>query len=146
MQMYVYSGEVTGALPSGRLAGQPLSDAWSPGAGNDLNGPTSVLNSASKIDHVELLSGVTLNMRLDPVVFKSDDGVKRCADMIRTFVDQKIFQVQINVVSSDTLRAAQKEPDKFRDVMVKVAGYSAYFTSLPKPLQDGLIARTEHRL
>jgi len=146
MQMYVYCGEVTGALPSGRLAWQPLSDAWSPGAGNDLNGPTSVLNSAGKIDHVELMSGVTLNMRLDPVVFKSDDGLKRCADMIRTFVDQKIFQVQINVVSSDTLRAAQKEPAKYRDVMVKVAGYSAYFTSLPKPLQDGLIARTEHRI
>lgn len=146
MQMYVYSGEITGALPSGRFAGQPLSDAWSPGAGNDLNGPTAILNSAGKIDHVELLSGVTLNMRLDPEVFKSRDGMMRCADLIRSFVDQKIFQVQFNVVSADTLKAAQKEPAKFRDVMVKVAGYSAYFTSLPKSLQDGLIARTEHRL
>ncbi|KKN81333.1 hypothetical protein LCGC14_0320800 [marine sediment metagenome] len=146
MQMYVYSGMFTGALPSGRLAGEPLADAWSPYAGTDVNGPTSVFKSHGKIDHVELLSGVTLNMRLDPKLFKDQDGVKRCADMIRTFADQKIFQVQINVISSDTLRAAQEEPDKYRDVMVKVAGYSAYFTTLPKALQDGIIARTEHML
>ncbi|KKN81336.1 hypothetical protein LCGC14_0320830 [marine sediment metagenome] len=146
MQMYVYSGMATGALPSGRLAGEPLSDAWSPSAGTDVNGPTSVFKSHGKIDHVELSSGVTLNMRLDPEVFKDDDGVRRTADMIRTFVDQKIFQVQINVVSSETLKAAQREPEKYRDVMVKVAGYSAYFVHLIKPLQDGIIARTEHRI
>ena len=144
MQMYVYAGSATGALPSGRLAGEPLSDAWSPCAGTDLNGPTSVFKSHGKIDHVELLSGVTLNMRLDPELFNGEDGIKRCADMIRGFVDQKVFQVQINVISSETLRAAQKEPNKFRDVMVKVAGYSDYFVTLPKELQDGIIARTEH--
>ncbi|MGR3294631.1 MAG: pyruvate formate lyase family protein [Candidatus Bathyanammoxibius sp.] len=146
LQMYVVSGQVTGALPSGRLAWQPLSDSWSPNAGNDLNGPTSVFKSMGKIDHVELLSGVTLNMRLDPEVFKVEGGVKRTADLMRTFVDQKIFQVQINVLSSDTLRAAQEEPDKYGDVLVKVAGFSAYFVTLPKPLQDGIIARTEHVL
>jgi len=146
MQMYVYAGSATGALPSGRLAGEPLSDAWSPCAGTDLNGPTSVFKSHGKIDHVELLSGVTLNMRLDPEIFKGEYGIKRVADMIRTFVDQKIFQVQINVISSETLRAVQKEPNKYRDVMVKVAGYSDYFVTLPKELQDGIIARTEHKL
>jgi formate C-acetyltransferase len=146
MQNYVYAGSVTGALPSGRLAGQPLSDAWSPCAGTDLNGPTSVFKSHGKIDHVELLCGVTLNMRLDPAIFKGEDGIKRCMDMIRTFVDQKIFQVQINVISSETLRAAQNEPHKYRDVIVKVAGYSDYFVTLPKALQDGIIARTEHKL
>ena len=83
-------------------------------------------------------------MRLDPELFNGEDGIKRCADMIRGFVDQKVFQVQINVISSETLRAAQKEPNKFRDVMVKVAGYSDYFVTLPKELQDGIIARTEH--
>ena len=148
LQMYAYTGMATGALPSGRLDGQPLSDAWSPCAGTDMNGPTSVLKSMGKIDHVELLSGVTLNMRIDPGVFKGEDesGIKRLADMIRTFVDQKIFHVQINVVSSETLRAAQKEPNKYRDILVKVAGYSAYFVELSKPLQDGIIARTEHKL
>ncbi|KKM84279.1 hypothetical protein LCGC14_1300790 [marine sediment metagenome] len=101
-----------------------------------------------KIDHVELLFGVTLNMRINPEVFKGEGeiGVKRLADMIRTFVDSKIFHVQINVVSSETLRAAQKEPDKFRDIMVKMVGYSAFFVNLPKGLQDGIIARTEHKL
>ncbi|MHA1885281.1 MAG: pyruvate formate lyase family protein, partial [Promethearchaeota archaeon] len=146
MQIYVYAGLATGALPSGRLAGEPLSDAWSPCAGTDLNGPTSVFKSHGKIDHVELLCGVTLNMRFDPEVFKGEDGIKRCMDMIRTFADQKIFQVQINVISSDTLKAAQKEPHKFRDVIVKVAGYSDYFVTLPKELQDGIIARTEHKI
>ncbi|KKN81332.1 hypothetical protein LCGC14_0320790 [marine sediment metagenome] len=146
MQMYVYAGMATGALPSGRLAGQPLADAWSPYAGTDVNGPTSVFKSHGKIDHIELLSGVTLNMRLDPAVFNGKDGVRRTADMIRTFADQKIFQVQINVISSETLRAAQKDREKYRDVIVKVAGYSAYFVNLPKMLQDGIIARTEHRI
>jgi formate C-acetyltransferase len=146
MEMYVYAGMATGALPSGRLAGMPLSDAWSPCAGTDLNGPTSVFKSHGKIDHVELLCGVTLNMRLDPEVFSGESGIIRVVDLIRTFVDQKIFQVQINVISSDTLRAAQKEPRKYRDVIVKVAGYSAYFVVLPKELQDGIIARTEHKI
>jgi len=146
MQMYMTACKATGTLPSGRLAGEPLSDAWSPCAGTDLNGPTSVFKSHGKIDHVELLSGVTLNMRLDPVVFKGEYGIKRCMDMIRTFADQKIFQVQINVISSETLKAAQKDPYNYRDVIVKVAGYSDYFVTLPKDLQDGIIARTEHKI
>ena len=146
MQMYQAAGIATGALPSGRLSGQPLADAWSPSPGTDLRGPTAILRSAGKIDHVELLSGVTLNMRLDPVVFEHDEGVERAANLIRTFVDQKIFEIQINVISSDTLKAAQREPSKYRDVIVKVAGYSDYFVTLPRPLQDGIIARTEHVL
>ena len=143
---YLSQGMVVGALPSGRLAGKPLSDAASPSAGGDLNGPTAVLKSMGKIDNVEILGGVVLNMRIDPGVFKDGDGFKRLADLIRAFVDQKIYHVQINVVSSDTLRAAQKEPDKYRGLVVKVAGYNAFFVQLSKPLQDGIIARTEHRL
>ena len=141
---YVWLAEVVGALPSGRLAGRPFSDAASPGSGMDLKGPTAVLKSMGKIDNVEILAGVVLNMRIDPAVFKDRDGFKRLADMIRTFVDQKVMHVQINVVSSDTLRAAQKEPEKYRDLVVKVAGYNAFFVQLSKPLQDGIIARTEH--
>ena len=144
MERYVTAGKVTGALPSGRLAGEPLSDAWSPSVGADKNGPTAIFKSAGKIDHVELLSGVTLNMRLDPEILKDESGMRRTMDLIRTFVDQKIFMVQINLISSETLRAAQKTPDKYRDVIVKVAGYSAYFVGLPKILQDSIISRTEH--
>jgi len=145
MGAYVPEGRVTGALPSGRLAWTPLTDASSPSPGKDLNGPTAVVNSMGKIDNVEILGGITFNMRIDPAVFKDGD-VQRLAALIRTFVDQQIFHMQINVVSSDTLKAAQVEPEKYRDLVVKVAGYNAFFTQLTKPLQDSIIARTEHGL
>jgi len=83
-------------------------------------------------------------MRLDPAIFKDDYGFKRMADLIRTFVDQKIHHIQFNIVSSDTLKTAQKEPDKYRDLMVRVAGYVARFVELPKEVQDTIIARTVH--
>jgi formate C-acetyltransferase len=96
-----------------------------------------------KIDNIEILGGITFNLRLDPAIFKDGD-VERMAALVRTFVDQKIFHMQLNVVSSDTLVAAQKEPEKNRDLVVKVAGYNAFFTQLSKPLQDTIIARTQH--
>jgi len=135
-----------GALPSGRLAGNPLNDAHSPCAGFDVKGPTAVLKSMGKIDSVELMGGVVLNIRLDPGIFQREDGVKRLADLIRTFADQKIYHVQFNIVSSDTLIAAQKEPEEYQDLLVKVAGYSVFFVQLTKPNQDAIIARTVHRL
>jgi len=146
MASHVPAGMSVGALPSGRLAGEPLADAASPGAGADVNGPTAALKSMGKVDDAEIIAGVIRNMRIDPSVFRNDDGVRRLADLIRTFVDQKIHHIQINAVSSDTLRAAQKESEKYRDLLVKVAGYSAFFTRLTKPLQDSIIARTVHGL
>ena len=146
MAGYIPEGKVVGALPSGRLAGEPLAPAACPSTGKDVNGVTAVLKSMGKVDGVEVLAGLSLTSRIDPAVFKSKDGAKRLADLIRAFVDQKIFHLQLNVVSSDTLRAAQKEPEKYRDLMVKVAGYNAYFTQLYKELQDSIIARTEHGL
>ena len=145
MGAYVPEGKLIGALPSGRSAGKPLVDASSPSPGKDLKGPTAVVKSMGKVDHVEILGGVTFNLRIDPVVF-ADGDVNRLVGLIRTFIDQKIFHMQINVVSTDTLRAAQKEPDKYNDLVVKVAGYNAFFTRLNKPLQDTIIARTEHRI
>jgi formate C-acetyltransferase len=146
MASYVPFGKVVGALPSGRLATEPLGDAFSPCAGCDMEGPTAVLKSMAKIDHVEYFGGTILNLRMEPAVFEKEDGVKRLTDFIRAFVDQRIFHMQINIVSSDTLRAAQEEPEKYRDLLVKVAGYSAYFLELSRPLQNGIIARTEHGL
>ena len=146
LQYYLFGGWVVGALPSGRGAWQPLSDAWSPSAGCDTKGPTAVLASMGKIDNAELTAGVTLNLRFDPAFFKLKNGIRRFTDFIRSFVDQGIFHVQFNMINGDTLRAAQKEPDQYRDLVVKVAGYSAYYTRLLKPLQDNIIARTEHRL
>jgi len=143
---YIPMGKIVGALPSGRLSGEPLAPAASPCAGKDVNGLTSVLKSMGKVDGTEILAGLSLSGRIDPGVFKSEEGHKRLADLIRVFVDQKVFHLQINVVDSETLRAAQTEPENYRDLMVKVAGHNAYFTALTKEMQDSIIARTEHAL
>jgi len=146
MSAYVPEGRIVGALPSGRLAGEPLAPAACPSAGMERKGVTAVLKSMGKVDGAEVAAGLSMTSRIDPAMFKSKDGVKRLADMIRTFVDQKIFHLQLNIVSSEELVAAQKKPADYRDLMVKVAGYNAYFTQLDRPLQDTIIARTEHGL
>jgi formate C-acetyltransferase len=143
---FMTMGKIVGALPSGRLAGEPLCEAITPTVGSDVKGPTAILKSVGKLNNAEVSQGATLNMRLDPAVFEKEDGFKRLADLIRVFVDQKVEHIQINVVSSDTLRSAQREPDKYKDLTVKVAGYNALFVELYKELQDNIIARTEHGL
>ena len=143
---YVAMGKIIGALPSGRLASEPLCEAASPTIGSTLNGPTAILKSAGKVNNAEMNQGQSLNMRLDPVIFEKDNGFKRLADFIRVFVDERVDHVQINVVSSDTLRAAQQEPEKYKDLTVKVAGYNARFVTLHKEIQDSVIARIEHNL
>lgn len=143
MHQYVPLGKTVGALPSGRKAWQPLADSASPSAGKDVNGPTAVFKSIGKVDNVEILGGVILNMRVDPAIFEGGN-VQRMAGLIRAFIDQKIYHVQVNVVSTETLLDAQQEPEKYRDLMVKVAGYNAFFTELSKEHQDPIIARTAH--
>ncbi|MHA2195560.1 MAG: glycyl radical protein [Promethearchaeota archaeon] len=143
---YLWTGRGVGALPSGRLAGEPFADSIAPTQGSDVSGLTAVFKSVGKVDHAEIFAGMSFNIRLDPLIFTDDYGFKRMADLIRTFVDQKIHHVQLNIVSSDTLMAAQKEPDKYKDLTVRVAGYVAYFVQLPKQLQDTIIARTEYGL
>ena len=145
MSGYVPLGHMVGALPSGRLAGTPMADGDSPCQGTEVNGPTAVLRSMGKIDNVERTGGAILNMRLSPDATRNGD-VSRLSALLRSFIDQKIYHVQINIVSSDTLRAAQRDPDQYRDLMVKVAGYNAFFIYLSKSLQDSIIARTEHGL
>jgi pyruvate-formate lyase len=141
----VSAGREMGALPSGRLAGEPLSDGVSPTPGSDFNGPTSVLKSVGKVNNAEVGLGQALNIKLDPAVFGTVDGFGRFAALVRVFVDQKVDHVQFNVVSSDTLKAAQKEPEKYLELTVKVAGYNARFVRLYKEIQDSIIAKTEHR-
>jgi formate C-acetyltransferase len=144
--MEVVEGAMLGALPSGRKAWEPMAPSESPCAGMDTNGPTAVIKSAGKVDNTELNGGMVLNMTLDPVIFETDDGFKRLADLLRTFVDEKVYHVQFNVVTADKLRAAQKDPYKHRDIVVKVSGFNAFFVDLSKPVQDHVIARTEHRM
>ena len=144
--MEVVEGVMLGALPSGRKAGEPMAPSESPCAGMDINGPTAVIKSAGKVDNTELNGGMVLNMTLDPMIFENNDGFKKLADLLRTFVDEKIYHVQFNVVTADKLRAAQKEPYKHRDIVVKVSGFNAFFVDLSKSVQDHVIARTEHRM
>jgi formate C-acetyltransferase len=141
---YVASGMMIGALPSGRKAFQPLSDSMSPTMGADLNGPTAVFNSASKIDNVSLFYGQTLNVRLSGETFANDVGLRRFANLIRAFVDLKIHHCQFNLLSSETLRDAQRAPENYGALVVRVAGYVGYFTRLYREVQDAVIARTEH--
>ena len=141
---YLAFGKVVGALPSGRLSGEPLGEAASPTVGSAVNGPTSILMSAGKVNYADLNMGTSLNMRLDPSIFDTNQGIKRMADLVRVFVDQRVDHMQINVVYTDTLRAAQREPELYKDLTVKVAGYNARFVDLHEDLQETIIARTEH--
>ena len=137
-------GLVVGALPYGRLAGKALADGCSPNGGTDHDGPTAVLKSVSKVNHEVHTSGTLLNMRLDPVSVEGDMGLRRISQIIRTFVDLNIYHIQFNVVSSEVLRCAQETPEDYKSLIVRVAGYSAYFTELCREMQDDIIHRTIH--
>lgn len=141
---HVPHGLVVGALPYGRLAGKALADGCSPNGGTDKEGPTAVLNSVAKINHEVHTSGTLLNMRLDPSTVEGDIGLKRITQIIRTFVDLNIYHIQFNVVNSEVLRSAQEKPDEYKSLIVRVAGYSAYFTELCREMQDDIIQRTVH--
>lgn len=144
LQHAILGGMVLGALPSGRTSGYPVSDGASPTHGSDLSGPFAVLRSISKTSPTSMFGGNVLNMRLDADTFDTDEGYAQTMNLLRTFVDQKLTEIQFNVVSNETLRDAQKNPENHKGLMVRVAGYSAYFTRLPKPFQDAIINRTEH--
>lgn len=143
---HVPHGLVIGALPYGRLAGKPLADGCSPDGGTDHEGPTAVLKSVSKVNHEVHTSGTLLNMRLDPASVEGEEGLSRITHLIRTFVDLNIYHIQFNVVSSEVLREAQTNPEEYKSLIVRVAGYSAYFTELCKEMQDDIIHRTIHRV
>jgi formate C-acetyltransferase len=140
---HVYFGSVCGASADGRQSGRPLSEGISPVQGADRNGPTAVLRSAGKMDHVKT-GGTLLNMKFTPSLLADESGVDRVADLVRTYFKMDGHHVQFNVVSADTLRTAQAEPDAHRDLIVRVAGYSDYFCDLSVELQEEIIERTEH--
>ncbi len=140
---HIYFGQVTIATPDGRLANQPLSEGISPVQGMDTNGPTAVLKSASKIDHT-LTGGTLLNQKFTPSFFDDEESYQKLTALIRTYFRMNGHHIQFNVVSADTLRKAQKNPDKYRDLIVRVAGYSDYFNDLSEDLQNEIILRTEH--
>ena len=139
-----YSGEVITATPDGRKNGSSTADNISPTAGSDLHGATAVMKSVAKLDHARATNGTILNMKLHPTAVSSPDRLAKFAALVRSFFDLQGFQVQFNIVSAGTLKKAKKTPDRYRNLVVKVAGYSALFVTLDDQLQDQIISRTEH--
>ncbi|MGD0773544.1 MAG: trans-4-hydroxy-L-proline dehydratase [Candidatus Solibacter sp.] len=139
---HVYFGSVTGATPDGRHAWEPLSDGISPTQGADRHGPTAVIRSAAKLDHART-GGTLLNQKFSPRLVEGESGLDHLAHLVRSYFKLDGHHIQFNVVTAETLREAQREPEKHRDLIVRVAGYSDYFCDLTPALQGEIIARTE---
>ncbi len=139
---HIYFGSMVGATPDGREKGEPLSEGISPVQGADRNGPTAVLKSAAKIDHLRT-GGTLLNQKFTPQVLETEAGLEKLGHLIRSYFSMDGHHIQFNVVTAATLQEAQKHPGKYRDLIVRVAGYSDYFVDLEKELQNEIIRRTE---
>jgi len=142
------AGEVTGALPNGRKAKTPLYDAGlSPMVGADVNGPTALIKSATKVDQLPpYMDSMVLNMKLSPSMLQTRLSIEKVLSMLKTFFDRGGWHIQFNITSREDLLAAKKNPEQWKSLIVRVAGYSAYFVDLPPAVQDEIIARTEHGL
>jgi formate C-acetyltransferase len=141
---HIYFGSVTGATPDGRRAWSPLSEGISPVQGADRGGPTAVLKSAAKLDHVRT-GGTLLNQKFTPALLADEAGLDALVSLIRSYFKLDGHHIQFNVVEAETLRKAQKNPEQYRDLIVRVAGYSDYFCDLSEALQEEIIARTEQQ-
>jgi len=141
---HVYFGSVIGATPDGRRAGAPLSEGISPVQGADRHGPTAVIKSAAKMDHIRT-GGTLLNQKFTPQLLQDDDGLAKLGQLVRTYFKLDGHHIQFNVVDAATLRQAQQHPEQYRDLIVRVAGYSDYFCDLTLALQEEIINRTEHQ-
>jgi pyruvate formate-lyase/glycerol dehydratase family glycyl radical enzyme len=140
---HVYFGSVIGATADGRNAFLPLSEGISPFQGVDHNGPTSVIKSASKIDHLRT-GGTLLNQKFAPSIFEDEESFEKLTALIRSYFSLHGHHIQFNVVDANTLKDAQQHPERYRDLIVRVAGYSDYFNDLGEDLQNEIIRRTEH--
>jgi len=141
---HVYFGSVIGATPDGRLAAKPLSEGISPAQGADRNGPTAVIKSAAKIDHLRT-GGTLLNQKFTPKILEDESGREKVLHLIRAYFKMDGHHIQFNVVDTETLKQAQKDPENYRDLIVRVAGYSDYFVNLGEDLQNEIIFRTEQK-
>ena len=139
-------GEVIGATPDGRKAGFPLADGCSPQQGTDKKGPTAAVKSAAKLNHIMCDNGTLLNQKITPMMMKDISGLRKLAELVRTYFEYKGQHIQFNVASAGILRDAQNNPTKYHDLLVRVAGYSALFVTLDRQVQDDIISRTEQIL
>ena len=142
---HVYFGSKIRALPDGRRAKEPVSEGVSPVQGADHKGPTSVIKSVAKMDHIRT-GGTLLNQKFTPSFFKDEESIVKLSQLVRSYFRLDGHHIQFNVVSAETLRDAQKHPEKYRDLIVRVAGYSDYFNDLGADLQNEIIRRTEHEM
>ncbi len=143
---HINQGRFTWGTPDGRKYPDPIADAASPAQGRDKRGPLTVMNSARCYDHTNFLGGIALNLRMHPSVLSNDAGVEKLRDATQSYFHDGGMEIQYNVVDTDTLRAAQEHPEEYRDLVVRIAGYSAYFVELGRDLQDDIISRNECRL
>lgn len=143
---HVAQGYHTWATPDGRRTGEPIADAASPAQGRDKNGPTAVFQSSLVYDHKRMMDGIALNLRMHPSVLSNQEGMDKLKLLSRTYFEQGGLEVQYNVVDSDTLKKAQADPNSYRDLVVRIAGYSAYFIELSHDMQNDIISRNENML
>lgn len=140
---HIYFGSVIGAMPDGRRKGMPASEGISPVQGADRKGPSAVIKSCAKLDHIRT-GGTLLNQKFTPQFFQNDEAIEKISHLVRTYFRMDGHHIQFNVINADTLRKAQKHPEKYSDLIVRVAGYSDYFNDLTPELQEEIIRRTEH--
>ncbi len=143
---HIQAALACGATPDGRKMGAPLADAASPSQGTDVSGPTASAKSVAKLEHINCACGSVYNMRLHPATVRDRAGMAKWSDLIRTYFDLGGWELQFNTVDAETLRRAQQHPEQYRDLLIRVVGYSAHFVQLDKAIQDDIIARTEHAL
>jgi len=140
-------GKAVGATPDGRKSGDQLADGGlSPMVGRDMLGPTAVLKSVSKLDNYLTTNGSLLNVKFSPKTLEGDEGIHKLSDFLFAFMKLKIQHIQFNVISADTLKSAQENPNDYKGLVIRVAGYSAFFIELSREIQDDIIRRTEHNL
>jgi formate C-acetyltransferase len=141
---YLPTGKVIGATPCGRKAKEPLSEGVSPFAGSDASTPLAAMRSAAKLNQDVHSGGTLLNLRLNENLVNTKRGQRNLGSMIQSFFSLGAFHVQFNTISTEVLRDAQKHPENYKDLLVRVAGYSTQFVNLSRTMQDAIIARTAH--
>jgi formate C-acetyltransferase len=141
----VFCGGIVAATPDGRKAWTPITDGISPSHHVEKNGPTAVALSTAKLYHEGLSGGSILNLRFSPQTIDGDDGLESLVNFVKGMQKAHIWHAQFNIVDTDTLREAQVNPNKYPDLLVRVAGYSTFFTGLPEVLQDDIIDRSIYR-
>ncbi|MBQ8975019.1 MAG: formate C-acetyltransferase/glycerol dehydratase family glycyl radical enzyme, partial [Oscillospiraceae bacterium] len=143
---HVVQGEITWATPDGRRTGDPIADASSPCQGRDVCGPTAVFTSSTTFDHSHFMDGMALNLKIHPTSLRSEGGVTKLEDITKTYFDMGGMEVQYNIVDGKTLRKAQQNPDEYRNLVVRIAGFSAYFVDMTEAMQEDIISRAEHNV